>query len=79
MRKAKGNFAMIDASKIKELMEVKGSDGKHIGTVDAVEGKRVRLASGGIYHYIDITVVDNVKDGAVCLSQSAEQTTKTWH
>jgi hypothetical protein len=70
---------MIDVSKIKEQMEVKGSDGKHIGTVDAVEDKRVRLASGGMYHYIDIAVVDKVKDGAVCLSQSAEETTKTWH
>ena len=70
---------MIDASKIKELMEVKGSDGKHIGTVDAVEGKRVRLASGGMYHYIDIAMVDKVKDGAVCLTQSAEEATRTWH
>jgi hypothetical protein len=70
---------MIDASKIKEQMAVKGSDGKHIGTVDAVEGKRVRLASGGMYHYIDIAVVDAVKDGAVCLTQSAEETTRTWH
>ena len=70
---------MIDASKIKEQMAVKGSDGKHIGTVDAVEGKRVRLASGGMYHYIDIAVVDAVRDGAVCLTQSAEETTRTWH
>jgi hypothetical protein len=39
---------MIDASKIKEQMEVKGSDGKHIGTVDAVEGKRVSIGPGAI-------------------------------
>jgi hypothetical protein len=40
---------MIDASQIKEQINVKGSDGKHIGTVDRVEGNRVRLASGGMY------------------------------
>jgi hypothetical protein len=72
-------MVMIDVSQIKEQMEVKGSDGKHIGTVDGVEGTRVRLASGGMYHYIDIAVVDKVEEGAICLTQSAEETTRTWH
>jgi hypothetical protein len=70
---------MIDASQIKEQMNVKGSDGKHIGTVDRVEGNRVRLASGGMYHYIDLAVIDAIKDGAVCLSKSAEEMTRPWH
>jgi len=70
---------MIDASQIKEQMNVKGSDGKHIGTVDRVEGNRIRLASGGMYHYIDLAVVDTIKDGAVCLSKSTEETTRAWH
>jgi hypothetical protein len=52
-------------------MSVKGSDGKHIGTVD--------LASGGMYHYIDLAMVDTIKDGAVCLSKSTEETTRAWH
>ena len=72
-------MVMIDVSQIKAQMEVKGSDGKHIGTVDGVEGTRVRLASGGMYHYIDIAVVDTVKEGTICLTQSAEETTRTWH
>jgi hypothetical protein len=70
---------MIDASQIKEQMAVKGSDGKHVGTVDRVEGNRVRLASGGMYHNIDLAVIDAVKDGAICLSKSAEETTRAWH
>ena len=70
---------MIEASQIKEQMAVKGSDGKHVGTVDRVEGSRVRLASGGMYHYIDLAAIDSVKDGAVCLSKSAEETTRAWH
>jgi hypothetical protein len=70
---------MIDASQIKEQMNVKGSDGKHIGTVDRVEGNRVRVASGGMYHFIDLAEVDAIKDGAVCLSKSAEEATRPWH
>jgi hypothetical protein len=70
---------MIDASQIKEQMAVKGSDGKHVGTVDRVEGNRVRVASGGMYHNIDLAVIDAVKDGAICLSKSAEETTRAWH
>jgi len=33
---------MVNAAQIKGQMEVKGSDGKHIGTVDGMEGQRVR-------------------------------------
>jgi hypothetical protein len=70
---------MVDAAQIKGQMEVKGSDGKHIGTVDAVEGQRVKLASGGMFHYIDLDVVESVKDGAVRLNKTAEETTRAWH
>jgi hypothetical protein len=34
---------MADISKIKEHMEVIGADGAHVGTVDRVEGKRIKL------------------------------------
>jgi hypothetical protein len=70
---------MIDVSQVKGQMEVKGSDGKHIGTVDAVEGKRVRLASGGMYHDIDVGMIDEIKDGVVWLTETAEKTTHAWH
>ena len=33
---------MINASQIKEHMEIKGSDGSHVGTVDRVEGNRIK-------------------------------------
>ena len=51
---------MINASQIKEHMEVKGSDGKHVGTVLAVEGGQVKIASGGMDHGINIETVDAV-------------------
>jgi hypothetical protein len=70
---------MINASQIKEHMEVKGSDGKHVGTVLGVEGEQVKIASGGMDHYIEIAAVDAVKDESVTLSKTAEETVRTWH
>jgi hypothetical protein len=70
---------MVDPSQIKEQMEVKGSDGKHLGTVDSVEGQRVKLAAGGGLHYIDFAIVDSIKGGAVCLNKTAEEMMQSWH
>jgi hypothetical protein len=70
---------MINASQIKEHMEVKGSDGKHIGTVLGVEGGQVKIASGGMDHFIDIAVVGEVEGEKVKLTKSAEEMVRTWH
>ena len=70
---------MVNTTEIKDQMEVKGSDGKHIGTVDAIEGERVRLASGGMYHYINLDMVDSVRDGEVRLNRTAADATRAWH
>src|SRR5215831_474046 len=77
--KAKRSTVMIKASHIKERMEVKGSDGKHVGTVLGVEERRVRLASGGMDHYIDIAMVDVIKDGRLFLTKTAQETVRMWH
>ena len=60
-------------------MEVKGSDGKHVGTVLGVERGQVKIASGGMDHYIDIATVDAIEGDKVTLSRTAEQTLRTWH
>jgi len=70
---------MINAAQIKEQMEVRGSDGKHVGTVDGMDGKRIRLASGGMMHTIDLDEVDDIKEGVVRLKQTAQDATKPWH
>ena len=54
---------MVDASQIQEHMEVKGSDGKHVGTVDHMDNGRIKLtksdpASGGQHHYLDLKLVE---------------------
>jgi hypothetical protein len=61
---------------IKEHMEVIGADGVHIGTVDKLEGNRIKLTkkdSGegshkGHHHYIDRGLVAGVEGNKVRLS-----------
>lgn len=67
---------MVDFSLIKEHAEVIGADGVHVGTVDRVEGKRIKLTkldSGegsheGHHHYIDGGLIADVENGTVRLS-----------
>jgi hypothetical protein len=71
---------MADLSQVKEHAEVIGADGVHVGTVDAVEGNRIKLTkkdSGegshqGHHHYISGGLVAEVEDGVVRLSANAD-------
>jgi hypothetical protein len=68
------------AMDIKEHMEVIGADGVHIGTVDRVEGGRIKLTkkdSGegshkGHHHYIEKGLVAGVEGNKVRLSANAD-------
>jgi hypothetical protein len=61
---------------IKEYMEVIGADGVHVGTVDEVEGNRIRLTrkdSGegsheGHHHFVDRNLVADIEGNKVRLS-----------
>ena len=65
---------------IKEHMEVIGADGAHVGTVDKVEGKRIKLTkkdSGegkhkGHHHFIELGLVAGVEGQKVRLSANAD-------
>jgi hypothetical protein len=70
---------MVNSSQIKEHMAVKGSDGKHVGTVIGAEGDRVKLVSGGMDHDIDLAMIDTVENDTVRLRKTAEETVKAWH
>jgi hypothetical protein len=70
---------MPNVSEIKECMEVKGLDGKHVGTVLSVEKGRITLASGGTEHEIDIGMVDAIENDAVHLGKAAEEVVRNWH
>jgi hypothetical protein len=74
---------MVDASQIREHMEVKGSDGKHVGTVDRVEGDRIKLSkndpqAGGRHHYIPAEWVERADGDQLCLRQSAREACSQW-
>jgi hypothetical protein len=65
---------------IKEKMEVIGADGVHVGTVDKVEGNRIKLTkkdSGqgshkGHHHFLDKGLVAGVEGNKVRLSANAD-------
>jgi len=71
---------MTDASAIREHMEVIGADGVHVGTVDRVEGERIKLTkrdSGqgsheGHHHYISLGLVATVEGSQVRLSANGD-------
>jgi len=64
---------------IKEHMEVIGADGVHVGTVDKVEGNRIKLIKAdsgegkhkGHHHFIDLSLVAEVEGQKVRLSANA--------
>jgi hypothetical protein len=71
---------MADTSGIKEHMEVIGADGVHVGTVDGVEGDRIKLIKAdsgegsheGHHHYIPVALVAEVEGDKVRLSANGD-------
>ena len=71
---------MASLSRIKEHAEVIGADGVHVGTVDRVEGDRIKLTmkdSGegshkGHHHYVPQSLVAAVEGDTVRLSANAD-------
>jgi hypothetical protein len=73
---------MADNEKIKDHMEVICSCGKHLGTVDHLDGDSIKLAkndpaSGGRHHWIPLEWVDHV-DRKVYLNRNSEQAERDW-
>lgn len=65
---------MTDLSQIKEHMDIVGADGVHLGTVDKVEGDRIKLikADSGAHddhhHYLSSGLIAAVEGNQVRLS-----------
>jgi hypothetical protein len=74
---------MIKTQDIKEHMEVLGSDGQHVGTVDHLEGSdKIKLAksdpkSGGTHHLIPLAWVEKV-DARVHLNKNTKDAITQW-
>lgn len=73
---------MIEASQIREHMEVIGSDGEHVGRVDHVRGTEIELAkldlgAGFKHHMIPLSWVDYVDDH-VHLNMTKDAAKASW-
>ena len=73
---------MTNTSNIREHMEVIGSCGAHVGTVDRVEGKSIKLAkndpkAGGQHHWLPLEWVERV-DQQVHLNKDCGQAMREW-
>lgn len=71
---------MADLTQISEHMEIIGADGVHVGTVDKVEGNRIKLTKSdsgagshsGHHHYISEGLVAGIEGNQVRLSANAD-------
>lgn len=73
---------MADTSDIREHMKVIGADGVHLGTVDHLDGDRIKLTrddspqgpdgEGARHHYIPVGLVAAVEGDTVRLSATAQ-------
>jgi hypothetical protein len=60
---------MFEKLRIKEHMEVADANGRHLGTVDELDGDTIKLtrsdSSDGAHHYIPFDSVDRIEDNRV--------------
>ena len=71
---------MVDTSQIRNHMEIIGADGVHVGTVDHIDGHRIKLTKvhtgggrhEGHHHYISIGLVADIEGNKVRLSANAD-------
>jgi hypothetical protein len=74
---------MVDLSSIKEHMPVVGSDGGHVGTIDHLDGQRIKLtktdpAAGGHHHFIHVDSIASVEGGEVRLNRTTAEAMDEW-
>ena len=73
----------MDLGNIRPGMDVVGSDGGHVGTVDHVDHNRIKLqrndtASGGQHHWLAQDMIASVDGNAVRLAMPASQARQSW-
>jgi len=74
---------MMHVQDIHEGLKVIGSDGGHVGTVDALTGQMLKLkkndpASGGTHHFLDIGLIADIENETVKLLVTADDARQRW-
>ena len=66
---------MLEKIRIKEHMEVANSEGLHVGTVDEVDGDKIKLtksdSADDMHHFLMVDDVEKIDDNRVYLKQDA--------
>jgi hypothetical protein len=72
---------MADLTRIRDHMEVIGADGVHVGTVDSVDGNRIKLikadsgSHSGHHHYVSAGLIADIEGNKVRLSANGANAT----
>lgn len=74
---------MMHVQDIHEGLKVVGSDGGHVGTVDALVGQLLKLkkndpASGGTHHFLDIGLIADIENDTARLLVTADDAKQRW-
>ena len=74
---------MNEMSLIKARAKVVGSDGLPVGTVDRLEGDRIKLAKNdpqadGFHHFLAVASVATVNGNSIRLNVTAAEAMATW-
>ncbi len=66
---------MVDTTQIEKHMEVVGSDGQHVGTVDCVGIKTTKNdpAAHDQHHFFKLEMIESVAEGKLKLNMPASQ------
>lgn len=66
---------MFEKLRIKEHMEVANTKGEHVGTVDEVDGDKIKLtksdSADDIHHFLSMDDVEKIDDNRVYLKEGA--------
>ncbi len=64
---------MFEKLRIHEHMEVSDASGRHLGTVDEVQGDQIKLtrsdSSDGRHHFVPIDDVEKIDDNRIYLKE----------
>jgi hypothetical protein len=74
---------MADLARIREHMPVVGSDGGHVGTVDHLDGQRIKLTrtdpdAQGVHHFIHVDSIEAVEEEHIRLNRTTAQAKDEW-
>lgn len=70
-------MAQVDPNSIQQHSKIFGADGTHVGTVDQLDGERIKLSKNdsvdGQHHYLSVGLIASVDDEGVHLSANGAE------